>query len=248
MLTREVLTRYRGSMLGLAWSFINPLAMLLVYTVVFAGIMKVRWSATGGGGKFDYALTIFVGLIVHGLVAECVNRAPALILSNVNYVKKVIFPLEILPLVALGSAMFHAFTSFLVLMLVQLAVNHMMPLTLFFFPMLLLPLMLMILGISWFLASLGAYLRDVSQVTAMLMTILLFLSPVFYSANVLGKYSILMKLNPLTYFIEESRNLLILGQMPHFAEWVVMMIVGLLVAWTGFVWFQKTRVGFADVV
>ena len=111
MVKREVVGRYRGSIMGLAWSFFSPLLMLMIYTFVFSVVFKARWGVGGEESKTDFAIILFVGMIVHGLFAECVNRAPALILSNVNYVKKVIFPLEILPWVAFGSALFHTAIS-----------------------------------------------------------------------------------------------------------------------------------------
>lgn len=248
MVMREVLGRYQGSVLGLGWSFFNPLLMLLIYTFVFAGIFKARWGVMPNETKVDFAIILFVGLIVHGLFAECVNRAPGLILQNPNYVKKVVFPLEILPVVALGAALFHALVSVFVLLLVQFMINHHLPWTLVFFPIILLPLLLITLGVSWFLAALGVYLRDVVQVTGMMTTVLLFLSPVFYPASKLGHYRVLMDMNPLAYIIEECRAVLIFGKKPDFFLWLAMMGVGFLVAWLGYAWMQKTRKGFADVI
>lgn len=248
LVKREVVGRYRGSVMGLAWSFFNPLLMLLIYTFVFAGVFKARWAGVGEETKADFAIVLFVGMIVHGLFAECVNRAPGLILGNVNYVKKVIFPLEILPWVLFGSALFHTSVSVLVLLLAQLALNQNLPWTVVFFPLILIPLVFATLGVSWFLASLGVFLRDIGHVTGMFTTILLFVSPVFYPMDAFGKYQAILQYNPLAFLIEEGRKTLIFGQVPDIGRWVIMCILGFAVAWLGFVWFQRTRKGFADVV
>lgn len=249
MTQRDVVGRYSGSMLGLAWSFFNPLLMLVIYTFVFSVVFKSRWGIGVGESKTDYAMLLFTGMIVHGLFAECVNRAPTLILSNVNYVKKVIFPLEVLPWVALGSALFHAAISLGVLLLLQLLLNQNMPWTVVLFPLVLLPLSLATMGFAWFLASLGVYVRDISQFTGIFTTALLFLSCVFYPLSSLPeKYQYLMKFNPLAYIIEESRNTLIFGKIPSFGLWSTYMIIGVVIAWLGFAWFQRTRGGFADVI
>lgn len=249
MTRRDVVGRYSGSMLGLAWSFFNPLLMLVIYTFVFSVVFKSRWGVGVGESKTDYAMLLFTGMIVHGLFAECVNRAPTLILVNVNYVKKVIFPLEILPWVALGSALFHAVISLVVLLLLQLLLNQNMPWTVVLFPLVLLPMILATMGCTWFLASLGVYVRDIGQITGIFTTALLFLSCVFYPLSSLPeKYQHLMKLNPLAYIIVESRNTLIFGRTPDFREWGIYMLIGLIVAWIGFVWFQRSRGGFADVI
>lgn len=248
MVQREVVGRYRGSVMGLAWSFFNPLLMLLIYTFVFAGVFKARWGMGLQESKADFATVLFVGLIVHGLFAECVNRAPGLIVSNVNYVKKVIFPLEILPWVSFGSALFHASLSLLVLLLAKLVISQTLPYTALFFPIILLPLMLATMGFAWFIAGLGVYLRDIGQVTGVFTTVLMFVSPVFYPMTAFGKYQSFLSYNPLAFIIEEGRNVLLFGVTPDFTRWFLMMVLGAFVAWGGFAWFQKVRPGFADVL
>ncbi|HEX9265729.1 MAG TPA: ABC transporter permease [Candidatus Binatia bacterium] len=245
---RDVLGRYRGSVLGLAWSFFNPLVMLVVYTFVFSVVFKARWGV-GGEDKVNFAIILFVGLIVYGLFAECINRAPSLILSNTNYVKKVVFPLEVLPSVALGSALFHAGVSLTVLLAAQLLVNQRLPWTVVVFPIILLPLLLVTMGVSWLLSALGVYVRDIGQTTAILTTILMFLSPLFYPISALPtEYQAWLHLNPLTFFIEESRNVLIFGKTPSWVGLGMALAASMLVSAGGFWWFQKTRKGFADVL
>lgn len=248
MTRREVIGRYRGSVMGLAWSFFNPILMLAVYTFVFSEIFKARWVGQDTG-KGEFAILLFVGMIVHGLFAECANRAPSLILSNSNYVKKVVFPLEILPLITLGSALFHTCISLIVLVLAQLLLTHALPWTAILLPLVLMPLVLGTLGVSWLLASLGVFLRDVSHVIGVLTTVLLFLSPVLYPVAALpAAYQPWLKLNPLTYIIEESRNILLFGHLPQWSDLLVATVIGALMAAAGYWVFQKTRKGFADVL
>jgi lipopolysaccharide transport system permease protein len=249
MTRRDVMGRYRGSVMGLAWSFFNPVLMLIVYTFVFSVVFKARWSVGGEESKAGFAIVLFVGMIVHGIFAECVNRAPGLILSNVNYVKKVVFPLEILPWVALGSALFYGLVSVIVLMLAQLVVNQSFPWTSVLFPLVFLPLIFASMGFSWFLAALGVFVRDTGQVTGIFTTVLLFLSPVFYPVSALPEeYRGLLQLNPLTLIIEESRKVLVFGSLPDWPSLGVALLAGLAIAAAGFWWFQKTRKGFADVL
>ena len=248
MTKREVIGRYRGSVMGLTWSFFNPILMLAVYTFVFSEIFKARWVGvdTSQGG---FAILVFVGMIVHGLFAECANRAPSLIMSNSNYVKKVVFPLEILPVITLGSALFHSCISLLVLLIVQLLIAHTMYWSALLFPLILVPLILGTLGISWFLASLGVFLRDVGQVITVLTTVLMFLSPVLYPVAALPEvYRPWLQLNPLTYVIEESRNVLLYGNMPDWGSLSAAILISIIIAVVGFWFFQKTRKGFADVI
>lgn len=249
MTRREVVGRYRGSLMGLAWSFFNPLLMLVIYTFVFSVVFKARWGVGGEESRADFAIILFVGMIVHGLFAECINRAPGLILSNVNYVKKVVFPLEILPWVALGSALFNSLVSTVVLMLAQLIINQSLPWTSVFFPLVLLPLVFAGMGFAWFLAALGVFVRDIGQVTGIFTTVLMFMSPVFYPMSALPKeYQVWLQLNPLTLIIEESRKILILGSLPDWPSIGITLLAGLAIASAGFWWFQKTRKGFADVL
>lgn len=246
---REVIGRYRGSLLGLAWSFFNPLLMLFIYTFVFSVVFKARWGTGSDESRADFAIILFTGMIVFGLFAEIVNRAPALIISNVNYVKKVVFPLEVLSWVSLGTMIFHSLISLFVLLLAQLIINHSLPWTILFFPLVLLPLIFASLGVSWFLAALGVYVRDIGQLTTVFTTVLMFISAVFYPLSALpANYQTLLKLNPLVLIITESRNVLIYGIPPDWTSLGIALLAGFSMAMVGFWWFQKTRKGFADVL
>lgn len=249
MTKREVVGRYRGSVMGLAWSFFNPILMLAVYTFVFSVVFKARWGVGEDQSKADFALLLFVGMIVHGLFAECINRAPESIVSNVNYVKKVVFPLEILPIVALGSSAFHSFVSVCVLLAAMLILDGAVPWTALYFPIVLLPLIVGTMGVAWFLAAMSVYLRDVKQTTSVLTTVLLFLSPVFYPISMMpDHFQFWMHLNPLTFIIEESRNMLIWGRSFDILGWGAYALSSMVIAWLGFWWFQRARKGFSDVL
>ncbi len=246
---REVIGRYRGSIMGLLWSFINPVLMLAVYTFVFSVVFKAKWGVETDDNKIGFAIILFVGIIVHGLLAEVLNRAPSLILTNVNYVKKVIFPLEILPIVSLFSALFHAGISLIVLLLVTIMLNGQFFWTIFLIPIVLLPLAVLILGFAWMLSSLGVYIRDISQVIGVLTTILLFLSPVFFPLSALPEeYHSVILANPLTFIIEQARRVLIFGDMPNWFGLGIYFVIAMITAWLGYFWFQKTRKGFSDVL
>lgn len=249
LIKRDVVGRYQGSVLGLLWSFFNPVFMLAVYTFVFSIVFKARWGSSGSGSKAEFALVLFAGLLLFNLFAECVTRAPGLILSNPTYVKKVLFPLEILPWVSFGTALFHTSISFGVWLLFYLSVFGMPPITILLFPMVLLPLMLFIMGLSWLLASLGVFLRDVSQVIGLVVTAMMFLTPIFYPLSAIpAAYRPLLQLNPLTFIVDQARDLLIFGKGMVW-DWFGLMTLGsAVVAWLGFAWFQKSRKGFADVL
>ena len=248
LIKREVMGRYRGSAMGLLWSFFNPVFMLTIYTFVFSVVFKARWVG-GSDSKVEFALVLFTGLLVFNLFSEVINQAPSLILNNTNYVKKIIFPLEILPIVALGAAAFHMSVSLVVWLIFYFLFFSIPDWTALQLPLVLIPLMLMTLGLAWLLASLGVYLRDVGQIIGVVTMTLMFLSPIFYSIDSLPlEYQDIMHLNPLTYIVEETRNVMIWHKSVNWPLWVFWTVLSTLIAWLGFAWFQKTRKGFADVI
>ncbi len=245
---REVVGRYQGSVMGLMWSLLNPIFMLAIYTFVFSVVFRARWG-TGEETRTQFAIVLFAGLIVHALFAEVLNRAPQLVLGNVNYVKKVVFPLEILPVVQLMVASFHALISVFVLLAASLLFNGSIPLTAMLLPMVMLPLLLLTLGLAWALASLGVFLRDVGQTVGILTSVMLFMSPVFFRIESLPEeLRPWMQLNPLTFIIEQTREVLVWGRLPNWPSLLLYWVLAIGVAWLGFAWFQKTRKGFADVL
>lgn len=249
MTKREVVGRYKGSVMGLAWSFFNPVIMLAVYTFVFSVIFKARWGTSGDESRTQFALVLFVGMIVHSLFAEVLNRAPSLILSNANYVKKVVFPIEILSVITMGAALFHGLINLGVLLAAFTIFNGFLQWTAIFIPLVLLPLVILTTGLAWMLASLGVFLRDVGQTIGIITTIVLFLAPVFYPVTAIPEeLRPLIMANPLTFIIEQAREVLIWGRLPDWTGLSVYTLIAVAVTWAGYAWFQKTRKGFADVL
>jgi len=249
MTRREVVGRYKGSAMGLAWSFFNPVFMLVVYTFVFSVVFKARWGVGGEDGKTLFAVVLFAGMIVHGLLAEVLNRAPGLILSNANYVKKVVFPIEILPIISMGAALFHSMISLFVLLIAFVIFKGYLHYTVIFIPLVLLPFVILTLGLAWMLAAIGVFLRDVGQLIGVVTTVMLFLAPVFYPVTAVPeRLRPFIMANPLTFIIEQAREVLIWGHYPNWMGLVIYTIAATVVAWAGYALFQKTRKGFADVI
>lgn len=245
---REIAGRYKGSVFGILWSFFNPVFMLVVYTFVFSFIFNARWSVESTS-KAEFALVLFAGLIVFNFFSECAIKAPATILSNVNYVKKVIFPLEILPIVNATSALFHACISIIVWLafyIIEVGVPHV---TILLVPVYILPLFIFALGVGWLLSALGVFLRDVGQMISIFVTALMFLSPIFYPITAIPeKYRPLLNLNPLAPAISEFREIFYWGTVPSLSVYACYLAGCTIFSWFGFFVFQKTRKGFADVL
>lgn len=249
MIQREVVGRYKGSVLGLLWSLLNPLFMLVIYTFVFAVIFRSRWDVAGDVGRSGVAIILFTGMIVHTLFSEVVNQAPMLIIGNVNYVKRMVFPLEILPVVAMGSALFHTLVSLAVLLGAFALVSGSVHATVIALPVVLLPLILLTLGLAWFIASLGVFVRDVGQTVSIATTATLFLSAVFYPIGALPEqYQPWLRANPLAFIIEQARVVVVYGRWPQWSGLGICFVASLAVVVAGFAWFQRTRKGFADVL
>lgn len=246
---REVLGRYRGSMLGLGWSFVSPLLMLAVYTFVFVGIFKARWPGSESGGGVEFALQLMTGLMVFNLFSELASRAPHLVLEQPNLVKKVIFPLEVLPWVAVLSASFHWLLNAVVLGLVTWVVHGSLPWSALALPLVVLAFLPFMLGLCWFLSALGVYVRDVGQMMQMVVSMGMFLSPVFYASRSLPEaLQNWMWLNPLSFVIETSRMVLLQGLWPDWWGLLIYGMGGCFAAVLGAGFFQLTRKGFADVL
>ena len=249
LVRREVIGRYRGSFFGLLWSFFYPVLMLAVYSVVFGVIFRARWSEGATSSHAEFALVLFAGLMMFNFFAECLNRAPTLVLSNANYVKKVVFPLELLAVVTVGSAGFHLLVSLGVWLIFYVAVMGLPAWTLLQLPLAVLPLALVVLGACWFLAALGVFLRDVAQVVGVAVSVLMFLSPIFYPLTSLpAGLRWLVELSPLTFSVEQSRRVMMWGQPLQWQPWLVHTLCAAVAAWAGYVFFQRLRRGFADVL
>jgi lipopolysaccharide transport system permease protein len=248
MTERDARSRYRGSAGGLFWVAFHPLLMLAVYTFFFTTMFPTRWSGAAEG-RGAFALVLFIGLLLHGLLAEVLVRAPTLIVANPNLVKRVVFPLDLLPVVSLGSTLFHFAIGIAIWFAFHLVQKGLPPPTALWLPLVVAPLALVALGLGWLLASLGVYLRDVAQIVPVITSILLFASPIFYPLGALkGAFRGLLLASPLTVPIEQARRVLIDGHAPEFDMLGLYTLAALVVAYLGFVWFQGTRKGFADVV
>ncbi len=252
MTRREIEGRYKGSLGGVLWFVVNNLVLLAIYSFVFGVIFKARWQAAGidtAHTDVGFAMPLFIGLITYNIFAETVNRAPGLIISNINYVKKVVFPLETLSVVSLGSALFNTGIGLLVLVALGFVVGTPVSWKIVYLPVIILPVVLLTLGLSWFLASIGVYIRDTAQIVMLGVTMMMFLSPIFYPPAMLSeKWRVILYANPMTLPIEQARAAILFGQTPNFFALGLLTLIGLLVTWLGWLWFEKTRKGFADVI
>lgn len=245
---RDIQARYRGSVMGLAWSIIVPIVLLAVYTFVFSVVFQSRWGDLDTS-KAHFAIMLFCGLLVFNFFSDCVSRAPTLIVSNTSYVKKVVFPLEVLPWVSALSALFNAGVGLLVLLVFYVYVEGAPHPSILAVPVVLAPLMMLVLGLSLFLSSLGVFLRDLQQFIGIIVTVVMFMSPLFYPIEALpAGYRDILSWSPLTITISQARSVLFYGTLPHFQEWLFSLALGWTALWLGFVWFSKTRKGFADVL
>jgi lipopolysaccharide transport system permease protein len=249
LMKRDIVGRYKGSILGVTWSFFQPILMLAVYTFVFSVVLKTTWRGDMAGGTVSFAIILFSGLIVHGLFADCINQAPTLILNNTNLVKRVVFPLEILPVISIGVTLFNLVVSLLILFGAMFLSGLHFQITSFYLPLVLFPLVMITLGVAWFMAAVGVYLRDLGHVVVIVTTILLFLSPVFFPISAVpGHLRIAIYLNPLSFIIEQVRTVVIWGGTPAWFELMMYSCGSLFTAWLGYCLFQYARKGFSDVL
>jgi lipopolysaccharide transport system permease protein len=247
---REVTQRYQGSVLGMLWSFVTPLLMLAIYTFVFSTVFKSKWRASTGDVELgEFALQLFAGLTAFNVFGEVLTRAPGAVLNCPNYVKKVVFPVQILPVVVLGGAVVNSLICVGIMLVANAALFHTVSVTLYLLPLAYLPLILLSLGVGWFLASLGVYIRDIGLVVNIVAQMLLFLSPVFYAETALpAAYRPLMLFNPLAVVLNSFRQTILDGAYIDWSRWGLWTGVAAFVAWAGYVWFMKTKKGFADVI
>lgn len=252
---REVTGRYRSSLLGFGWSFITPLVTLSAYTFVFGLVFRARWpqataaGAASGGGLGSFGLTLFAGLIAFTFFAECLTRAPGIITASPNYVKKVVFPLEVLPVSVVGSALFHAAISVIVLLIAHQILQGVIDWTAVFLPIVFVPLVLLALGTTWFFASVGVFFRDAVHTVVLVSQVLMFMTPVFYPIDAVPQsFRWILELNPLTPLVENARRVTVQGLPPDWPSLGLSLVVGSLVAIVGYAWFVSTKRAFADVI
>lgn len=245
---RAILGRYRGTVLGLLWSLVTPLLLLAVYTFVFGTILQVRWVSQSGGNA-EFAAILFSGMLVHGILAECLTQASTLIVANPQYVKKVVFPLEALPWVTVISAFFQGVISTGILLAYLFFVQGGIPWTAVLFPIPLFVLAFVCIAAGWLISATAVYLKDIAQMMGLLSTVLFFMAPILYPKTALPvEFQNLLYLNPLTYIIEQFRAVVLWGELPNWNGLALYGIASVAVAWMSLAWFQKTRKGFADVL
>jgi lipopolysaccharide transport system permease protein len=246
---REIEGRYKGSFLGLFWSFINPLVLLLIYTFVFGVVFQSRWPNAKTSNLSEFAVTLFCGITAFNIFSECVSRAAGIVIGVPNYVKKVVFPLEILPVSTLGAALFHGGVSLAILLVANLLISGALQWTLVFLPVIILPLIFLSLGLTWFLSSLGVFIRDIGYTIALIVQVLFFLTPLFYAVeNIPQPYRSIIQLNPLTSIIENIRLAVLWGGVPDWGTTLLSIIVSGAIMVLGYAWFMKTKKAFADVI
>lgn len=247
LVKRDVLGRYRGSLFGAAWSIVSPLLMLIVYTVAFHELLGARWP--GADGRAGFAVMVFVGLMLHAILAEVLVKSPAAIAGQPNFVKKLVFPLSVLPLVTLGSAVVHSAMGLMILVLSPLFGGPALHITAVLLPLLLLPFLVLLAGLSWFLAALGVYIRDIAQLGGLIATVFLFLSPIFFPITAIPeRYRVLVELNPLTFVVEGARALLFRGELPSIGVYLIYWLAAVVAAILGLAAFRRLRPGFGDVL
>ena len=248
LIRRGIEQRYRGSVLGLLWAFLTPLIMLLVFTFVFGVVFQSRWAGQTDN-IYEFAIVLFAGITTFTLFSEIVGNAPSLITSQPNLVKKVVFPLEILPIITLGEALFQAAIAYCLLIIMNALFGQGFSPAFLALPFLLLPLLLTALGMSWFLAATGVFVRDISQFIQPVLTALMFLSAVFFPLSAMPDWiQPVMAFNPLAVAVEMVRNALVFGILPNIQMLASSVVAGAIIAVLGYLFFQKTKRGFADVL
>ena len=245
LIKRDVLLRYRGAYFGLLWIFLNPLIMLGIFVFVFGHIFQARWPAQSGG--IPFALNLYCGLIAFNVFGETVGRSPAAVRGYPSYVKKIIFPVEILPVVPLGAALVHAGFNFVILAAALAWVGQLNPSQLLL-PLLVAPLLLFSLGLAWFLSAWGVFIKDMGQIVPVFVQMLLFLSPVFYPAEAVPPaLRPLFSHNPLGAVIESLRAALG-GQEIDWSAWTMALALSVAAFLLGGLFFNHSRDEFADVL
>ena len=247
---RSVMGSFGGSAGGLAWVVAKPLLMLAVYTFVFGYVFKSRFfRGSEAHDPFEFALALYAGLAAFTVFAELIGKAPGLVVSNANFVKKVIFPVGMIVVAEFVAILFYFLVGMALFVPMMFFHYGSLPWTALAAPMVVVPLFMMTLGLGWFLASLGVFLRDVSQVVPLVVTVFMFLSPIFVPLEALPEgVRGWVELNPVTWAVENLRGVFFLGQLPGATSTVLQYGLGLLTMWLGWAWFRKTQRAFADVL
>jgi lipopolysaccharide transport system permease protein len=257
--SREVIERHKGAYLGVAWNIVNPLITLAIYTFVFGYVFQQRWKeaapggeggAVGAGGMtVAFVLPFFVGHAVFHFFSECMNRAPSVVAARPNLVRKVVFPVEILPVVSVVSAAVYPLVCVPCFLIAQLVLTGRLQATALLLPAVVAPLVFLCMAMSWVLAAVGVFVRDVRHMVVVLTQLIMFLTPVFYSVDrIPAAWRWVYGLNPLAIVIENARNVLLWGKMPNWIELGVLTAISLVATQVAYAIFMHMRRGFADDV
>ncbi len=247
MVKRDLVGRYKGSFAGLLWTVLNPLALLFVYWFVFAVIFRVRFGTDGRPINFVYY--VVAGLLPWMAFSEALIRSNTCVVENVNLVKKVVFPLEILPANHTVASYINSLVGILLLIFLALGSRGTLPWTIVLLPLVVLPQLLLTAGIGWFLASLGVFIRDINHVIGLVLTIWMFLTPIVYPESLVpSALRPILHLNPFTAIVVGYRNILLDGVLPPTGQWLYLLGVSVVTFFLGFYWFVRTKKAFADVI
>ena len=248
LVKQDIRQRYQGSVLGILWSFIVPVLMLIIYTFVFSEVFQAKWDIDTSD-KYQFAIVLFCGLCVFNFVGEVLNRSTILIASNTNYVKKVIFPLEILPVVITFSALFTCVVSFIILIVAKIILYRNVSPTLYMIVPMFIPLIILAVGLGLFISAISVYLKDVGNAISVIVTVLMYLSPVFFPlASVPESFRGVCEINPMTYIIENFRKVVIYGEMIEWKYYAISCVTSIIIYFVGKLVFMREKEGFADVL
>jgi lipopolysaccharide transport system permease protein len=247
---RTIEQRHKGSALGLLWAVLNPLLLLLLYSFVFGHVMGVKFHRIPNETDYDYPLGLFLGLVFYQFLAEILTLSPIAIVTQPNFVKKVVFPLEILPVATVGASAFTAAISLGLALLGVLLFGGGLHLHAFWLLAIIPPIGLIGLGCAWFLSAFGVFVRDTANAMPFLSQVLIYTSSVFFSLALMqsSKAWWILRLNPLLWAVEESRCA-VLWRLPISTKSLVFLwMSGIVISFFGYLFFHKTRPGFADVL
>lgn len=249
LVVRNIATRYRGSLLGFFWTLIQPLLMLVVYTFVFTYVFQARWGTTLGNNKAAFAMIMFAGIACFNIFSEALTCCSVVIISCPNFVKKVLLPLELIPLATVISSFIIGIPWFIMLQIGSIVLLKGFSWTMLLIVLVLFPLFMMTLGIGFFVSALGVYLRDLPQLLGILLQILFFMTPIFYPIeSVPPIMRSILSWNPMYYIVEGVRKIFLYGEVPTMAQWIIPWSIGFIFLGCGYLWFMKTKKGFADVL
>jgi len=244
---RELLARYKGSALGIVWALLTPVVMIAIFTFIFAGIFGARFGASQS--HWDYALYLFCGLLPWTMFQETLQQSATTIVAHANLVKRVVFPLETLPVAQAFSSLGNQLFATIALLIATLVIQQQLHLTALWFPVLVIPQLLFTLGAAWLIASLGVFLRDIAQGITLLLMAWMYLTPIIYPESIVPeRFRVLINLNPFTSLVRSYRRIFLEGAAPDWsglAYFTGFAIVSFLV---GYWWFARTRKNFADVI